>query len=201
MTARGGASGWRGGGLPAMAGIEPRCTKIDGKCMERKRRRRGSLPRDRRGGGSTGDGGLAAVAAGGGGVVVREVRKGGARGGEEVLMPLCRVEEEGEEAHKGVGGSARRGRRRSSPGHRRRRRLGATGHHLRHGLDREQEEDSAKLTNFSMMAVRRCRRRAAMRSGRDHGCPPGRMLRPRLRAPGRRVLVRRSGRRGRTRGC
>jgi hypothetical protein len=31
-----------------------------------------------------------------------------------------------------------------------------------------------KLTSCSMMAVRRCRRRAAMRSGRDHGFPPGR---------------------------
>jgi hypothetical protein len=48
--------------------------------------------------------------------VVREVRKGGARGGEEVLMPLYRVEEEGEGAHKVVGGGARRGRRQSSPG-------------------------------------------------------------------------------------
>jgi hypothetical protein len=27
-----------------MAGKELRCAKIDGKCMERKRRRRGSLP-------------------------------------------------------------------------------------------------------------------------------------------------------------
>jgi hypothetical protein len=43
------------------------CTIFDGERMERKRRRRGSLPRGRRGGGSTGDGGPAAVTAGGGG--------------------------------------------------------------------------------------------------------------------------------------
>jgi hypothetical protein len=122
----------------------------------------------------------------GGGAVVREVRKGGARGGEEVLMRLYRVEEEGEDARKAVGGGARRGRRRSSPGHHRRRRLEATGHRLRHGLDREQEEDSAKLTSCSMTAVGRCRCRAAMKGGRDHGCPPGRGLRPRLRASERR---------------
>jgi hypothetical protein len=122
------------------------------------------------------------VTAGGGGVVVREVRKGGARGGEEVLMCLHRVEEEGEEARKAVGGGARRGRWRSSPGHHRRRRLEATGLRLRHGLDREQEGDSAKLTSCSMTAMGRCRRRAAMRGGRDHRCPPGRGLRPRLRA-------------------
>jgi hypothetical protein len=85
-----------------------------------------------------------------------------------------RVEEEGEEARKAVGGGARRGRRRSSPGHHRRRRLEATGHRLRHGLDREQEGDSAKLTSCSMTAVRRCRRHAATRRGRDHGCPLGR---------------------------
>jgi hypothetical protein len=122
-------------------------------------------------------------------------------GGAEARGALNRVKEEGEGAHKAVGGSARRGRRRISPGHHQRRRLGATEHHLRHGLDREQEEDSAKLTSCSMTAVGWCRRRAAMRGGRDHGCPPGRMLRLRLRAPGRRVLVWRSGRRGRTRGC
>jgi hypothetical protein len=106
-------------------------------------------------------------------------------------MRLYRVEEEGEEARKAVGGGARRGRRRSSPGHHRRRRLEAMGHRLRHGLDREQEGDSAKLTSCSMTAMGRCRRRATMRGGRDHGCPPGRGLWPRLRAPGRRggVLV------------
>jgi hypothetical protein len=98
---------------------------------------------------------------------------------------------EGEEARKAVGGGARRGRRRSSPGHHQRRRLEATGHRLRHGLDREQEGDSAKLTSCSMTAMGRCRCRAAMRGCRDHGCPPERGLRPRLRAPGRRggVLV------------
>jgi hypothetical protein len=47
----------------------------------------------------------------GGSAVVREVRKGGARGGEDVLMHLYRVEEEGEEVRKAVGGGARRGRR------------------------------------------------------------------------------------------
>jgi hypothetical protein len=83
------------------------CTIFDGERMERKRRRRGSLPRGWRGGGSTGDGGPAAVTAGGGGAPVREVRKGGARCGEEVLMPLYRVEEEGEGARKAVGGGVR----------------------------------------------------------------------------------------------
>jgi hypothetical protein len=68
----------------------------------------------------------------------------------------------------------------SSPEHRRRRRLGATGYHLRNGLDREQEGDSAKLTSCSMTAMGRCRRRAVMRGGRDHGRPSGRWLRPRL---------------------
>jgi hypothetical protein len=68
------------------------------------------------------------------------------------------------------------------PEHRRRRRPGATGHHLRRGLNKEKEEDGAKLTSGSLTAVGRCRRRAAMRGGRDHGCPPGRGLRPRLRA-------------------
>jgi hypothetical protein len=43
-----------------------------------------------------------------------------------VMLPLYRVEEEGEEARKAVGGGARRGRRRSSPGHHRRSRLEAT---------------------------------------------------------------------------
>jgi hypothetical protein len=70
----------------------------------------------------------------------------------------------------------------SSPEHRRRRRLGATGHHLRHGLDREQEEDITERTRGSLTAVGRCRRRAAMRGGWDHGRPSGRWLRPRLRA-------------------
>jgi hypothetical protein len=63
-----------------MAGIELRCAKIDGKCMERKRKRRGSLPRGRRGGGSTGDGDPAAVAAGGGGA---PRRRHCGEGGEE----------------------------------------------------------------------------------------------------------------------
>jgi hypothetical protein len=60
--------------------------------------------------------------------------------------------------------------------------LGATVHYLRHGLNREKEEDGAELTSGSLTAVGRCRRRAVMRGGRDHGCPPGRGLRPRLRA-------------------
>jgi hypothetical protein len=125
----------------------------------------------------------------GGAPVAAELRLGrGKRRGEGcgrcrgVMLPLYRVEEEGEEARKAVGGGARRGRRRSSPGHHRRRRLEATGHRLRHGLDREHEEDSAKLTSCSMTAMGRCRRRAAMRGDRDHGCPLGRGLRPRLRA-------------------
>jgi hypothetical protein len=70
----------------------------------------------------------------------------------------------------------------SSPEHHRRRRLGATGHHLRHGLDREQEEDITELTRGSLTTVGRCRRRAAMRGGWDHWRPSGRWLRPRLRA-------------------
>jgi hypothetical protein len=98
------------------------------------------------------------------------------------MLPLYRVEEEGEEARKAVGGGAQWGRRRSSLGHHRRRRLEATGHRLRHGLDREQEGDGAKLSSCSMTVMGRCRRRAAMRGGRDHGCPPGRGLRRRLRA-------------------
>jgi hypothetical protein len=63
---------------------------------------------------------------------VWKVRKGGARGGEEVLMPLYRVEEEGEEARKAVGGGARRGRRRSSPGLARSR---ASVHDFQRGFD------------------------------------------------------------------
>jgi hypothetical protein len=42
-----------------------------------------------------------------------------------------------------------------------------------YGADREEEENGAKLTRCSMTAMERCRRRAAMRGGRDHGCPPG----------------------------
>jgi hypothetical protein len=57
-----------------------RCAKFESKYMERKRRRRGSLPRGPRGGGSTGDGGPAAVTAGGGGAPLR--RRCG-EGGEE----------------------------------------------------------------------------------------------------------------------
>jgi hypothetical protein len=72
------------------------------------------------------------VALRGGGAVVREVRKGGARGGEEVLMPLYRVEEEGEEALKAVGGGARRGRRRSLLGLARSR---APVHDVQRGFD------------------------------------------------------------------
>jgi hypothetical protein len=97
-------------------------------------------------------------------------------------MRLYRVEEKGEEVRKAVGGGARRGRRQSSLGHYQRRRLKATGHRLRHGLDWEQEGDSVKLTSCLMTAMGRCRRRAAMRGGRDHGCPSRRGLRPRLRA-------------------
>jgi hypothetical protein len=67
--------------------------------------------------------------------------------------------------------------------------LGATVHYLQRGLDREQEEDITELTRGSLTAVGRCRRRAGKRGGRDHGCPPGRGLRPRLRAPGRRGVV------------
>jgi hypothetical protein len=73
------------------------------------------------------------TADGGGGNVVREVRKGGARGGKEVLMPLYRVEEEGEEARKAVGGDARRGRRRGSPGLVGGARTRASGHVLERG--------------------------------------------------------------------
>jgi hypothetical protein len=73
----------------------------------------------------------------------------------------------------------------TSPEARRRRRSRATVRHSRRGLDREEEENGAKLTRCSMMAVRRCRRRAAKRGGPDHGRSPGRGLRPRLRAPGR----------------
>jgi hypothetical protein len=68
------------------------------------------------------------------------------------------------------------------PEHRRRRRPGTTGHHLRHGLNKEKEEDGAELTRGLLTAVGRCRRRAAMRGGRDHGRSSGRWLRPRLRA-------------------
>jgi hypothetical protein len=53
---------------------------------------------------------------------------------------------------------------------------------LRHGLGREQEEDITELTRGSLTVVGRCRRRAAMRGGWDHGRPSGRWLRPRLRA-------------------
>jgi hypothetical protein len=60
--------------------------------------------------------------------------------------------------------------------------LGTTVHYLRRGLDREQEENVAELTRDSSTAVAQRRRRAAKRGGRDHGCPPGRGLRPRLRA-------------------
>jgi hypothetical protein len=67
--------------------------------------------------------------------------------------------------------------------------LGATVHYLRRSLDREQEEDITELTRSSLTVVGRCRRRAAKRGGRDHGCPPGRGLRPQLRAPGRRGIV------------
>jgi hypothetical protein len=60
--------------------------------------------------------------------------------------------------------------------------LGSTVHYLRHGLNMEKEEDVAELTRGSLMTVGRRRRRAAMRGGRDHGCSPGRGLRPWLRA-------------------
>jgi hypothetical protein len=72
--------------------------------MERKRRRRGSLPRGRKGGESTRDGGPAAVTAGGSGAPrQRHCGEGGEKGRArdgEVLMPLYRVEEEGEEARR-----------------------------------------------------------------------------------------------------
>jgi hypothetical protein len=58
-------------------------------------------------------------------------------------------------------------------------------HYLRRSLNREKEEDVAELTRDSLTAVGRRRRRAAVRGGRDHGCPPGRGLRPRLRASAR----------------
>jgi hypothetical protein len=64
--------------------------------------------------------------------------------------------------------------------------LGARVHYLRRSLSREREEDVADLTKGSFTAVGRRRRRAAMRGGRDHGCSPGRGLRPRLHASGRR---------------
>jgi hypothetical protein len=78
-----------------------------------------------------------------------------------------------------------------SPELRRRRRPGATMHQNTCGLDREEEENGAKLTRGLLTAVERCKRRATKRGGRDHGRSPGRGLWPRLRAPGRRggVLV------------
>jgi hypothetical protein len=60
--------------------------------------------------------------------------------------------------------------------------LGVTVHYLRRGLNREKEEDVAELTRDSLTMVGRRRRRVAVRGGRDHGCPPGRGLRPRVRA-------------------
>jgi hypothetical protein len=79
-----------------MAGRAFWCAKIDGKCMERKRRRRGNHP----GVGGEGEApeGVAqrrrrpvAAALRGGGAVVREERRGGAWGGEEVLLVLYRA--------------------------------------------------------------------------------------------------------------
>jgi hypothetical protein len=49
-------------------------------------------------------------------------------------------------------------------------------------LDREEEKNSAKVTRGLLTVVVRCKRRATKRGGRDHGCPPGRRLRPKLRA-------------------
>jgi hypothetical protein len=94
---------------------------------------------------------------GGGGAPARarEEEKGGVREMQGVTLPLYRVEEEGEEVRKAVGGGARRGRRWSSPGHHRRRRLEATGHYLRRDLDREQEEKITELTRGSMTAMGR----------------------------------------------
>jgi hypothetical protein len=77
---------------------------------------------------------------------------------------------------------SRRRQAENSPEHHRKRRSRATVRHSRRGLDREEEENGAKLTRCSMTAMERCRRRAVMRGGRDHGCPPGRGLRPQLRA-------------------
>jgi hypothetical protein len=64
--------------------------------------------------------------------------------------------------------------------------LGATVHYLRRGLNMEKDEDVSELTRGSLTALGRRRRRAAMRGGRDHGCLPGRALRPWLRASERR---------------
>jgi hypothetical protein len=72
---------------------------------------------------------------------------------------------------------------------RRRRRPGATVHQNTRGLDQGEEENGAKLTRCSMTAVGRCRRRAAKRGGRDHGRLPGRRLRLRFGASGRRGVV------------
>jgi hypothetical protein len=70
-----------------------------------------------------------------------------------------------------TGGGARRRLRRKFAGDGD---LGATVHHSRRKMDKEKKEDGAELTRGSMMAVRRCRRRAAKRGGRDHGRSPGR---------------------------
>jgi hypothetical protein len=69
-----------------------------------------------------------------------------------------------------------------SPELRRRRRPGATVHQNACGLDREEEENGAKLTRGLLMAVGWCKRRAAKRGGRDHGRSPGRGLPPRFGA-------------------
>jgi hypothetical protein len=108
--------------------------------------------------------GADAVRVGGGGALIR------ARWGGEGTRG-CQGRRDGRGG--GAAGSWRH-RAENSPEHRRKRRSRARGHDLGCGLDWEQEEDSAKLTSCSMTAMRQCRRCAAMRSGRDHGCPPGR---------------------------
>jgi hypothetical protein len=62
-------------------------------------------------------------------------------------------------------------------------------HHFRRGLDREEEKNGAKLTRGLLTAVARCKRHAAKRGRRDHGRSPGRGLRPRFGASGRRGAV------------